>query len=68
VASISFDPSGRTFVTSGGSDGVPKLWSTSTLQQLGSDFPGHPGAWLNAVYTPGGSRIIVFSYTGRGWV
>jgi WD40 repeat protein len=65
---ISFDPSGDTFVTSGGSDGFPKLWTTSTLQQLGSDLPGDPGAWVNQAYTPDGRDIIVVSQTGRGWI
>ena len=68
TTNISFDPTGRTFVTSGGSDGIPKLWTTATLQQLGSDFPGDPGSWLNQAYTPDGRDIIVVSQTGRGWI
>ena len=68
VAAISFDPRGDTFVASGGSDGVPKLWTTRTLQQLGSDLPGDPGMWLTARYTPDGRKIVVVSPTNRAWV
>jgi WD40 repeat protein/class 3 adenylate cyclase len=68
TTNISFNPTGRTFVTSGGSDGIPKLWTTATLQQLGSDLPGDPGSWLNQAYTPDGHDIIVVSQTGRGWI
>jgi WD40 repeat protein len=68
VAGIAFDPSGDTFVTSGGSDGIPKLWTTSTLQQLGSDLPGDPGLWLNAQYTPNGKNIVVLSRSNRAWL
>jgi WD40 repeat protein len=67
TTNISFDPTGKTFVTSGGSDGIPKLWTTATLQQLGSDFPGDPGSWLNQAFTPDGRDIIVVSQTGRAW-
>ena len=66
VASISFDPTGDTFATSGGSDGLAKLWRTSTLQQFGATFPGDPGQWGNAVYTPDGSRLVVVYEDGTG--
>ena len=68
VAGIAFDPSGDTFVTSGGSDGVAKLWSTRTLQQLGADLPGAPGTWLGAEYTPSGRDIVVVSRSDQGWI
>jgi WD40 repeat protein len=68
TTTISFNPTGTTFITSGGSDGIPKLWTTATLQQLGSDLPGDPGSWLNQSYTPDGRHIIVVSQSGRGWI
>ena len=66
VASISFDPTGDTFATTGGSDGVAKLWRSSTLQQFGATFPGNPGQWGSAAYTPDGSRLVVSYQDGTG--
>jgi hypothetical protein len=46
-----------------------KLWRTSTLQQFGAAFPGDPGQWATARYTPNGS-VLVVSYedeTGDVW-
>ena len=68
VASISFDPSGRTFATGGGSGGFVKLWDTKTLQQIGAAFPGEPGRWANAAFTPDGSSLITLYDNGRGSV
>jgi WD40 repeat protein/DNA-binding SARP family transcriptional activator len=68
VASISFDPTGETFATSGGSDGLAKLWRTSSLQQFGSTFPGEPGTWGTARYTADGSRLVVVYDDGAGYV
>jgi DNA-binding SARP family transcriptional activator/WD40 repeat protein len=66
VASISFDPGGDTFATTGGSDGLAKLWRTSTLQQYGATFPGDPGTWGTARYTPDGTRLVVVYEDGTG--
>ena len=52
VASIAFDPKDAIFATAGGSDGLAKLWDTKTLQQFGATFPGDPGQWGNAEFTP----------------
>jgi WD40 repeat protein/class 3 adenylate cyclase len=68
VASISFAPSGDVFATAGGSDGLAKLWTTATLQQYGATFPGDPGQWGNAQYTPDGSKLIVIYQDGKGFV
>jgi WD40 repeat protein/class 3 adenylate cyclase len=68
VASISFDPSGRTFATGGGSGGFVKLWDTKTLQQIGTAFPGEPGKWANAAFTPDGSSLITLYEDGHGSV
>jgi len=68
VASLSFDPKGDVFSTTGGSDGTAKLWTTKTQQQFGATFPGDPGHWGNAVYTPSGSKLIVFYEDGTGFV
>jgi WD40 repeat protein len=68
VASLAFDPTGATFATTGGSDGVLKLWTRASLQQFGSDFPATAGTWGNALYTRDGTRIIVVFGNGRGFV
>jgi WD40 repeat protein len=68
VASIAFDPTGETFATAGGSDGLAKLWTTRTQQQFGATFPGDPGHWGNARYTPDGSKLIVVYDDGKGFV
>ncbi len=59
VASIAFNPSGDTFATVGGSSGSPRLWTTATLQQLGSDLPGGQGRWGNAAFTRDGRSLLV---------
>jgi WD40 repeat protein/class 3 adenylate cyclase len=68
VASISFDPTGTIFATAGGSDGLAKLWDTKTGQQVGSTFPGDPGQWGNAEFTPNGSNLVVMYADGTGFV
>lgn len=68
VASISFDHSGRVFATVGGSDGTVKLWTTSTLQQFGFDFPSVASTWGNARFTPDGRNLVVVFDNGRGVV
>ncbi len=67
VASIAFDPSGDTFATVGGSSGTPRLWTTATQQQFGSDFPGGQGQWGNAGFTPDGRSMIVAFNDGTGY-
>jgi WD40 repeat protein/DNA-binding SARP family transcriptional activator len=67
VASISFDPRGDTYATSGGSDGTAKLWTDATGQQLGATFEGDPGHWGTAQYTPDGKRLIVVYDDGKGF-
>ena len=68
VGSISFDASGAELATGGGSDGFVKLWETATLQQLGSTFPGSPGRWANALFTPDGAKLVTLYEDGRGAV
>ena len=58
VSAIAFVPDGKMFATSGGSSGHTKVWVTSTLQQLGDDFPGGEGSWGNAGYTPDGRYLF----------
>jgi WD40 repeat protein len=67
VASISFAPDGKTFATTGGSDGLAKIWVTKTEQQFGATFPGDPGQWGNAAYTPDGSKLIVVYADGKAF-
>jgi WD40 repeat protein len=66
VASIAFDPTGQTFATTGGSDGLVKLWRTSTLQQFGTTFPGDPGQWSTARYAMHGRELVVLHEDGTG--
>ena len=54
VGSIAFDPTGKTFATTGGPSGGARIWVTSTHQQFGADLPGGEGAQSNAAYTPDG--------------
>ena len=69
MASISFDPTGGAiFATAGGSDGLAKLWDTKTGQQFGATFPGDPGQWGNAQFTPDGSKLVVVYDDGTGFV
>src|SRR5207248_233383 len=51
-----------------GSDGLAKLWDTKTGQQVGSTFPGDPGQWGNAEFTPDGSELVVVYDDGTGFV
>ena len=69
VSSIAFDPTGSTFATTGGSDGIAKLWTTAALQQFGSDLPGARNFWANAQFTPGGGHLVVVweDRTGSVW-
>jgi len=67
VASVSVAPSGETFATAGGSDGVVKIWSVKTQQQFGSTLPGSgEGTWGNAQYTRDGSKLVVVFDNGSG--
>ena len=64
VATLSFARDGTHFATAGG-DGSVRLWSTSTLQQFGSDFPKGTGSG-NARYTPDGKTLVVVYDDGSG--
>jgi WD40 repeat protein/class 3 adenylate cyclase len=58
VSSIAFSPDGTSLATSGGSSGGMRIWLTSSLQQIGADFPGGEGAWGNVAYTPDGRYVL----------
>jgi WD40 repeat protein len=66
VSSIAFTPSGNVLATTGGSDGLTKLWTTRGLQQYGADLPGSRGFWGNAMYTPDGSKLVAVDGDGHG--
>jgi WD40 repeat protein len=68
VASLAFDPVENVFATTGGSDGLAKLWRTDTLQQFGATFPGDPGQWGSAAFTPDGAELVVAYQDGTGVV
>jgi WD40 repeat protein len=68
VSSLSFQPGTDVFATGGGSGGFVKLWDAKTLAQIGSAFPGSPGKWANAVFTPDGSHLVTIYDDGHGAV
>ena len=68
VAALSFAPDGKTFATTGGSDGVTKLWTTKTQQQFGAPLPGSAGQWGTAAYTRDGKNVIAVYGDGHGFV
>jgi WD40 repeat protein/class 3 adenylate cyclase len=67
IGAIAFDQTGETFATAGGSSGLARLWTTSTLQQLGSDLPGGQGAWGNVAFTPDGRNLLVVFGDGSAY-
>jgi WD40 repeat protein len=68
VSSIAFNPRVPFFATTGGGDGLAKLWPTRTSQVFGSSFPGEQSAWGTAAFTPDGSKLVVVWDDGRGYV
>lgn len=66
LGAIAFDPTGHMFTTNG-----QKLWSTSTEQQLGADFPGGTtqgfAQWSNANFTPDGRYLFVVFADGSAY-
>src|SRR5262249_6269066 len=68
IASLAFDASGDTFSTTGGSDGTAKLWTTATLQQVGTAFQSDPSQWGTARVTPDGAHLVVVYGDGTGFV
>jgi WD40 repeat protein len=68
VSSLAFQPNTDVFATGGGSGGFVKLWDAKTLAQIGSAFPGSPGRWANAVFTPDGSHVVTIYDDGKGAV
>jgi WD40 repeat protein len=67
IASISFSPDGRTFVTSSGGSGDSRLYDAATEQQLGADFPGSAGQWGSAAYTPDGRYLLTVYGDGAAY-
>jgi WD40 repeat protein len=68
VASIAFNPRVSFFATTGGSDGLAKLWSSSTVRQFGVSFPREQGSWGTAAFTPDASKLVVVWDDGHGEV
>ncbi len=64
VDTIAFDPTGKRFATSVGPGGAAaRIWSTSTLQQFGSDLGGD-GLDQNMAFTPDGRYLLVVTDDG----
>ncbi len=64
VDTIAFDPTGNLFATSVGPGGAAaRIWSTSTLQQFGSDLEGS-GLDQNMAFTPDGRYLLVVTDDG----
>jgi WD40 repeat protein len=68
VSGIAFNPHVPFFATTGGSDGLAKLWPTRTSQVFGSSFPREQNGWGSAAFTPDGSKLVVVWDDGRGYV
>jgi WD40 repeat protein/class 3 adenylate cyclase len=68
VASITVDPGGRRFATTGGSNGAVTLWDDRTLTQIGSAFPGGAGTWGAAQFTPDHDQLVALYSDGTGTV
>ena len=68
VASISVAPGGAIFTTSSATEGVVRLWTTSTMQQFGASLPGPPEVLTVAQITPDARSVIVLYSTGAGIV
>ena len=67
VASITFDPSGQRFATSGYPDGTVKLWFTNTLQQEGPTLPTEQGAMTSVSFGPESLLAMDDDGTGFRW-
>jgi WD40 repeat protein len=64
IDTIAFDPTGDKFATSVGPGGTAaRIWSTSTLQQFGSDLGGS-GVDQNMAFTPDGRYLLVVGDDG----
>ena len=68
VASLAFNRSVPFFATTGGSDGLAKLWSSTSVRQFGASFPREQGSWGTAAFTPDGSKLVVVWDDGHGEV
>lgn len=59
ISDVSFDATGRRFVTTGYQDGTVKLWFTAGLQQEGPQLASDPGSTSAAAFEPGGAGLLV---------
>jgi DNA-binding SARP family transcriptional activator/WD40 repeat protein/energy-coupling factor transporter ATP-binding protein EcfA2 len=66
VSSITFDASGRRFVTTAGADGAVKIFRAATLQQEGAALQTGQRAASAAAFTLHGSSLLVVDAAGRG--
>ena len=66
LSSIALYPGAKTFATAGG-DGAVKLWDTSTLQQVGTSFPG-TATWSSVRMSPDGRSLVQVNTDATGVV
>ena len=65
VSTIAFDHAGDLMAIASGGDGQASLWSTPTLRQFGSTFPGDPSAWPTARFTDNDKYLLVVDGDGH---
>jgi WD40 repeat protein/DNA-binding SARP family transcriptional activator len=67
ITSLTFDPGGQRFATTGYGDGTVKLWFTSTLQQEGPGLSVDPGATSTAAFELGGRGLLAVEDRGTAF-
>jgi WD40 repeat protein len=67
VRSITFDPVGQRFATTGGQDGTVKLWNTATLQPEGTALNTDQGFASTAEFEPGGRALVAITDRGSAF-
>jgi WD40 repeat protein/DNA-binding SARP family transcriptional activator len=67
VTSITFDPAGQRFATTGAEDGTVKLWLTAKLQQEGPGLTTDAGATSAAEFEPGSNGLLAVDDNGNAF-
>jgi WD40 repeat protein len=64
IASVSFDPSGERFATTGSREADAKLWFTARLEQEGPRLPTGAGSTATTRFGPHSDHLLVFDSGG----